>query len=479
MSETTTSIETADVLAIDASIIRDSGSAEYGITKAGFVPKPFARLLAEKLALARELLGPDLDLTSGSAIRKLFEVTALEEARTWAAIGSFYDNCFAVTATGEALTRLGEELGVQRPFMRAAGKIKVKLNGDLPDGTEKIEIPRGSRLFTPGGHHVATQETFSLSKDNPEKEVEVWAFYPGSSHNLDPTTADGQGVFTQRIEEWNPLDSKLKPMFEADLMSLLEIKHTEKFQGGEKQWSDVRYRSMILSAPRSIWTVEAIEIAVSVLPGVRQVQVSDGWGGLDLSQSIFGNFNFIERVFASERDLGSPYYFTVLVAPTADAIWEGPDGLRASIESAIEDLRPISIFPRIEEAEQIGVGIQCNLVVKGLPLPTGSVQTVNASSAAKELKRRLLLRVQSYVDGLKFGEQVRTSEVTWALMNEPGVADVQDLRLVRYPPGFEGVNFSDPSSLPDREVLECQENLKLSVNQVPEFIDRDEEIIII
>ena len=93
------------------------------------MPKSFARLLAEKLALARALLGDDLDLGSGSAIRKLLEVAALEDARTWAALAAIYDNSFVVSATGEALSRLGEELGLPRPFLEANGTVKLKLTG--------------------------------------------------------------------------------------------------------------------------------------------------------------------------------------------------------------------------------------------------------------------------------------------------------------------------------------------------------------
>ena len=51
--EQSTSVETADVLAIDDAIARSSGAASFGVSEHGFMPKSFARLLAEKLALAR------------------------------------------------------------------------------------------------------------------------------------------------------------------------------------------------------------------------------------------------------------------------------------------------------------------------------------------------------------------------------------------------------------------------------------------
>jgi len=184
-----TSIDTADVLAVDAAVMRSTGSGQFGLTANGFVAKPFARLLAEKLALARSLFGDDMDLGSGSVIRKLLEVTALEDARTWAALSSMYDNSFVSTATGEALSRLGEELGLPRPHLEARGSLKVKLEAELPDEDSVLSIPRGARLLTPGGHHVATAETMELSAASPERDVSVVAFYPGPEHNLDPAVA--------------------------------------------------------------------------------------------------------------------------------------------------------------------------------------------------------------------------------------------------------------------------------------------------
>src|SRR5262249_57226443 len=107
------------VLAIGEDIARTTGAQGYGLGDTGFVPKPFARLLAEKLALARAIFGTDLDLGSGSAIRKILEVSALEDARTWAARSSMYAQHFVVSATGDALSRLGDELGLRRPLLGA------------------------------------------------------------------------------------------------------------------------------------------------------------------------------------------------------------------------------------------------------------------------------------------------------------------------------------------------------------------------
>ncbi len=464
----------ADVLAVDEAVSRSTGPGTFGITPEGFVPKPFARLLAEKLALAGRLFGDDIDLTSGSAIRKLMEVSALEDARLWAALAGMYDNAFVSTATGEALSRLGDELGLPRPFTEARGAVRLTLAGDLPAGVTQIALPRGARLLTPGGHHAALDESVTLSLSVPERVATVIAFYPGPEHNLDPAVDVG-GTRPQRIALWNPDDDKL-----ADLRalaapeapeSMVAIVHDAAFTGGNLQWSDRRYRQLLLQAPRSVWTVEAVRLAAALVPGVRQVQVQDTWGGLDITQSIFGNFNFIERVFSAERDLASPYYFRVLVAPTPGAFWEGPDGLLAAVMSAIEDLRPIGIFPRIERARSVGVRVDAKLVVRGLPLPTGSSAAVNASEAAQALKRRLLLRLRPVVEENGFGEPVRAAEVSWALMNEPGVVDVRDLSLVRCPATDGALDFGGTAPPPLTEAFTCGANVPLEANQIPLYVD--------
>jgi hypothetical protein len=487
--ESTTSIDTADVLAVDDAVQRTSGSTLYGVTREGFVAKPFARLLAEKLALARNLLGDDLDLTSGSAIRKILEISALEDARTWAALSAMYDDSFVVSAQGDALSRLGDELGVQRPYLEARGSVTLRLQGDIPPGFSPLTIPRGARLLTPGGHHAATDETVLLSPDSRERSVPVTAFFPGPEHNLDPTQPADDGTFPQKLDRFNFLDESLQGLVAAENAagaSLVQIDHTLPLTGGQLQWPDLRYRSLLLRAPRSIWTVEAVRLAVSLVPGVRQVQVRDGWGGLDINQSIFGNFNFAERVFSSERDLGTPYYFTVLIAPTASAIWEGQDGLRAAVESAIEDIRPISIFPQVIRAEEVSVGVSADLVVRGLPLPSGSPATVNGSAPAVALKQRLVERIRRYIEGLQFGEPVRASQVTWALMNEPGVADVRDLKLLKFPPSLQpeptaagltvapGIVFD-----PGPQVFDCGTNIDLQVNEIAIAVDDASRLTIV
>ena len=460
------------VLSLDSKVHQTTNSDGFGITESGFLAKPFAQLLTEKLSLAQMLFGNDIDISSGSSIRKLLEISALEEARMWAALDAAYDNSYVTTATGEALSKLGAELGISRPHMEARGTVKLTLAAALPGGINSLTIPRGSRMTTSGGHQVATDETVTLSAQGQSAVIKVVAFYPGPEHNLDPNAVDGT-AHPQKINDWMRGDSSLEEMVHVETLAgktMVTIDHTAPLAGGENYWSDTRYRQLLLRAPRSVWTIEAIETAVSLVPGVRQVRVYDGRGGLDINQSIFGNFNFIERVFSAERDLGSPYYFSVLVAPTPAAIWDGPTGLQKAVETVIEDLRPVGIFPQVTSAQEVGIGIKGTTVVN-YPLPNGTRAQINASQAAIALKNRIYDLVRNYIESLKIQDPVRHYEVSYAILSDPAVVDVQDLHLIQYPPGFDGFDLSQAVSATAVTTFNPGQNVQLGADQVPVFLD--------
>jgi hypothetical protein len=476
------SLDLTEILAVNDEVTRSTGSDGFGITDAGFLPKPFTRLLAEKIALARQLIDEDLDLSSGSVLRKLLEISALEDARTWAALGALYDDSFVSTAGGRALGDLGAELGLGRPYLAATGQVTLTLAGALPAEFEQLVLPRGSRMSTPGGHRVALAVTIVLTTRTSSLPAGVVSFDPGPVGNLDPAVTDADGGNPQRIDRWEVADQKLADLLAADEAAglpanasasgqgLVRIVHTAALSGGEQQWDDERYRALLLDAPRSIWSSDAIATTVSLLPGVRQVNVRDGWGGIDLSQSVFGDFTFLERLFAVDRDLASPFFVSVLVAPTEAAIFDGANGLRASIEAAIRDVRPIGVFPDVVEADQVFVAVQAEVVTSGLALPAGSAASTNSSPAALALKGRLNERLHQVVDRLRMAEPVRSAAVTAALMSEAGVTDVVQQRLVRFPRLLDAVgSTAEGDSTP--QVLGADENLALGADQIAVLVD--------
>ncbi|MEV4050142.1 hypothetical protein AB0J55_03050 [Amycolatopsis sp. NPDC049688] len=478
-----TSIDLTDVLAVDESVTRSTGSGAFGVTPSGFLPKPFTRLLAEKIALAQQLIDPAIDLTSGSVVRKLLEITALEDARTWAALAAEYDDSFVSTARGRALSDLGAELGITRPFRTATGAITLTLAQALPPGVANLVLPRGARLATPGGHRIALAAAVQLTSGVTSAVAPVTSFDPGPVGNLDPAVTDTSGGHPQRIDRWEAADTKLDAMIDADVAAgfpdtaasigqgLVRIQHTQALTGGDTQFDDDRYRALLLNAPRSLWTAESIAATVSLVPGVRQAVVRDGAGGLDLSQSIFGQFDFFERLFAADRDMSSPFFVTVLVAPTEAAIWDGASGLRAAVQQAIRDVRPIGIFPDVVRAEQVYFTVDVDVVTAGLPLPSGALASRNLSPAALALKQRLAARLRGVVDGLTLAEPVRAAALSAALMAEPGVVDVNGLQLVRFPPSIDAVGSGGADST-SPVALDVDENLIVGADQIAVFVEQ-------
>jgi hypothetical protein len=284
---------------------------------------------------------------------------------------------------------------------------------------------------------------------------------PGPDMNVDAAmpnrTISAFNAFDQRSAEARVVNA-------AAATPVVVIDHSQPVTGGERYWSDERYRDLLLSFPRNLWTPDAIRVAVARVPGVRQVIVSDKYGGLDINQSIYGNFSFAERLFSEERSLGEPYYFTVLVAPGDGAIWEGSGQLHERVGEAIDAVRPIGILPKIERAGVVSIGVSGTLRVDGLPIPGGTPTAVNASPQAVALKARIADRVRRYVASLAIGEPVRHSEMVWAIMEEPGVVDTRSVRLRRSPGRL--------TSLAGRfEQFGAEEDAPIAPTEIAELVD--------
>ncbi|WP_125130406.1 hypothetical protein [Microbacterium sp. 10M-3C3] len=441
-----------------------ASGAEFGVTAGGFVPKPVARLLSEKIALARELFGADVDLTSGSVLRTLLELQSVEDARVWSHLGLLYESSHVATARGEALSRLGAELGIPRPFHRATGAVTFTLAGDLPASMPQVRLWRGTRLRARGGVGVFLRDGAVVDADRTEAQAAVVAFEPGPAGDLDPT-AEVAGDRPGLIDAVDPDDTAVAAEAELVASGVVTITHTAPLTGGTLAWSDEDYRDLLLSYPRNVWTPDALRVAVSLVPGVRQVIVKDLYGGLDINHAIFGNFAFAERLFTEQRSIANPYFVTVLVAGEEAAIWDGPGQLAERVRAAVDQVRPVGIAPAIEQADQVGVGYRGRIVVDGLPVtPDGP-----SPGAVAALVGRIEDRVRRYVGRLRIGEPVLFSEIMWSVMNEPGIVDVKDLRLVRYPPrlgrGHVGGNEQWVA-----EVVDPGADIRIGASEVPVLV---------
>jgi hypothetical protein len=59
-------------------------------------------------------------------------------------------------------------------------------------------------------------------------------------------------------------------------------------------------------------------------------------------------------------------------------------------------------------------------------------------------------------------------------MNEPGIADVADLRLVQFPANAATLDTSSPPTGDGAQRLEPGQNAVLAANQIAVYADRDE-----
>jgi uncharacterized phage protein gp47/JayE len=418
---------------------------DYGVTPQGFVVKPFTAILNDKLTVARQLFGPDVDLRSTSALRKMLDVASIEDQEHWKALeGAYYSN-FISTAMGDALDLLGEDIGLARGNQAASGLVTFTLSGALPNRT--YVLPVGTLVETASALRFRTSASTTLSNSTPTATVQATAALSGASGNIAPAAI-----------------VQINKIYAQHYLSLGAAKvaatNAAAFTNGDLPLDDETYRTQLLRIPRSVFTVAAVRAAVLNVDGVRDCKLSDPLGGVDVSLSIFNSFVFARRRFGQARFLGTPYFFDVLVAPQPGFAWDtvaGVTGLSDLVAVAVDAVRPIGVFPNIRIANAVSVGVRATIVTS---------PGMDATAVTTALKSVFEQRVA----GLGFGDAVLASEILRDFMNVTGVIDVQSLHLRRYPPAFGSIIFGDREQF-QRVAIEADlaANLALSPDEIATF----------
>jgi phage-related baseplate assembly protein len=427
--------------------------AEFGVTADGFAAKGFDVIVAEAMARARDAFGDDVDLSATSPLRKLLEVTAAEDAELWRRLEDLYYSNFLSAAVGDDLDLLGENIGVARRFLFAAGEATITVSQPQPGRT--YALPEGTVLVTGGSPAVAFHTTApaSVSADAPSVTVTVQAFDSGPAGNVPASAITGIDPAYQQ--------------FYLDIAppTTLTATNQQPFTGGDQTESDDDYRARLLGFPRNIWTLESVQTAVLDVPGVIDVLLSDPSGGPDVSLSIFNLFLYGQRPFSSERALGEPYFFDVVVAHEFARPWRtlGPvTGVYEQVVAAVDRVRPVGIHPNIVEADEIEVGVRAQVIVQ----PGYDIQALIAAFSQQ---------LAAYVGRLKLGSEVLFSQVMRVFVEQPGVVDVQNMHLRRCPPAFGRITFGQVPY--QSEVLEAGpgENLVMGPTEIA-FFQLDSEL---
>lgn len=419
--------------------------SEVGVTQAGFQIKPLQDILNDKAASAIDLFGADVDLRSTSALRKLLDITSAEDQELWKGMEGFYYSNFISTASGDALDRLGEDVGVNRRFLNATGKIKLKLSGEAPG--RLYSFPIGTLVETDAPiQQFRTAKLVTLSSQNKEVEVDVAAALRGPAGNVVAGAINKiNSTFVLRLNLGG---------------AQVAVSNAAPTTGGEAQEDDTLYRDLLLGRPRTLWTLEAVRSVVKAVDGVRDCRVFDPLGGVDVSLSIFKLFAFGGRLFGTQRFPGTPYFFDIMAAIYPGLAWETEGtvrGVRDDIEDAIREVRPISIFPNLRLANNVLVGIRAHIAIK-----SGHDKGAVAASIKEKLERR--------VNALGLGGAVLFAEVMRDCMEVTGVIDVQQLHLRRCPPLFATITFGRSEAF-QAQVIEMAvgENLLLLRDEIAIF----------
>ncbi len=437
---------------------------DFGATAEGFNIKGLDVILGESMKRATQMFGSNVDLTATSPLRKILEVAAAEDAELWKRMEDLYYSNFISTAVGDALDALGEDLGVQRQQLFASGTVTFTVQAGSPPGASNVPrqytFPEGTIVIatTPDGTVLFyTTETLILSDVQTQGDVVVKAFERGSLGNIDPNQVSG-----------------IDPAFLHILTNLagtgttVQVANAQAFTGGEQYESDGDYRTRLLGLPRNMWTLESLRSAALDVTGVIDVLPSDSLGGVDVSLSYFNLFNFNERRFSSERQLGEPYFFDVIVAHEIAWPWRNtpvqlPGGATITIPgvyervlAAVDRVRPIGIHPNIVEADLIEVGVRATVTME----PGHDAQSLIAS-----IKQSIAIDIGAP----KLGNNVLFSQIMRAFGEQPGVVDVQNLHLRRCPAAFGRITFG--AALFQSTVFEAAvgENLTMGPTEIAFF----------
>ncbi|WP_030760486.1 baseplate J/gp47 family protein [Streptomyces griseus] len=421
----------------------------FGVTEDGFVVKGIDRIVADQQTRARAMFGDDVDLTSGSALRKVLDAAALDTHELWRALESQYYGSFLTTAQGPALDLLGCDLGLSRRELRARGPVLLTLAKPEPD--RRYVLPQGTVLVT-GPTADAPLLAFRgtravvLSAEEKSATVEAEAVVRGAPGNI----AAGTALRLDPAWARHNLD-----LGAAEVAAVAQ----QTFHDGDTGESDAVYRARLLGVPRTVWTQEALLSQILDVNGVRDAAVFDPLGGVEATRRAFGTFRYGSRAFSRERRTGSPYFFDVVVATEPGWPWNAGEALFPGVYDEVLDIvrqwRPVSVFPDVLAADQVDVGMSATLVIE-------------AGHDEEAVKGAILDAVRTSVNRLRLGHGVLHSDIVLGARTAAGVVDVQNLRLRRFAPAFGQIHYGGGTYGGSRE-LSVGENLELAPDEIARF----------
>ena len=294
---------------------------KYGVTDTGFVKKTYASVRDSLHDNAKRMFGSDVDLTPGSPIKILIDLTAVEIIGLWAQLESVYKSAFLDTATGYALDNLGQLVGAERTSsVYATGNITFFRNTTLTSTSPRI-IPKGTKISTStikAREYITTDSVYFQpvitdevhNIDNPIYSFDTVNIIHSIQSLVDDDSNDytnsvtfsGRTVtFTEQIDAGTILYITYKPLsitapiiaiesgadsnVAANTITVLDTKidfihrisNENGIDSGADVESDSHFRNKIVGASQSIGkaTINALKYYIGNVTDVKNVIIED------------------------------------------------------------------------------------------------------------------------------------------------------------------------------------------------------------
>lgn len=368
------------------------------ISDKGYIRPTYEDLLEQRITLAEELFGEDIDTSDASALGKFIRLSVQDLSDAYEAQEILYYGRFPNTATGQNLDRLLPFAGITRnPPTRAEHEIKFT-------GTANHEIELGFLVGTAGS------ETFYL---------------------VNPVTLDESGVGTGIVQctelgtvgnvNLGAITEIINP--DVDVLSIQHIS-IETVAEDEETDADLRKRFAVAVEGSGSGTASAIRGAVMRVNGVKSCIIIANTGS------------------DADSEGRPPQSFEVYVdAPeTADqAVGEAifsrkPLGIKAVGDTTVTVLDITSQEQSISFSHVAEVVLRIKLTV--------AKDTHFELDGVEQIKTALI----SYIESLGAGEDVIFTRLYKSIFGVAGVVDVSELSISKDGGGYLTGNVSISSA---------------------------------
>ena len=129
------------------------------VNERGYIRPSYDEILADRIALAKELFGQDIDTSEASTLGKFIRLAVQDLADAYEAQEVIYYSRFPHTATGQNLDRLMPFAGISRNAATAA-EHEIEFTG-----TAGVEIPVGFLVGTTGDEEFYLVNPVTLGED--------------------------------------------------------------------------------------------------------------------------------------------------------------------------------------------------------------------------------------------------------------------------------------------------------------------------